>query len=91
MVQSLAIELGPHIRTIGVAPGFIDTPSNDTWFNSFPDPADESARTENKHPVRRIGTADEIGSLCAFLASNLTAFVSGTTLLVDGGVVALMQ
>lgn len=90
MVQSLAIEWGPHVRAVGVAPGFIDTPSNDDWFNSFPNPAAERARTEQKHPVRRIGTADEIGSLCAFLASNHAGFISGTTLQVDGGVGAQM-
>jgi NAD(P)-dependent dehydrogenase (short-subunit alcohol dehydrogenase family) len=90
MIQSLAIEWGPHVRAVGVAPGFIDTPSNDEWFNSFPNPAAERARTEQKHPVRRIGTADEIGSLCAFLASNHAGFISGTTLHVDGGVGAQM-
>jgi NAD(P)-dependent dehydrogenase (short-subunit alcohol dehydrogenase family) len=91
MVQSLAIELGPQIRTVGVAPGFIDTPSNDLWFKTFPDAAAERARTESRHPVRRIGTPDEIGSLCAFLASGLTGFITGTTLLVDGGMDALMS
>jgi NAD(P)-dependent dehydrogenase (short-subunit alcohol dehydrogenase family) len=90
MVQSLAIEWGPHVRAVGVAPGFIDTPGNQPWFNSFPDPAAARARTEKKHPVRRIGNADEIGSLCAFLASSHAGFISGNTLLADGGMDALM-
>jgi NAD(P)-dependent dehydrogenase (short-subunit alcohol dehydrogenase family) len=90
MVQSLAIEWGPQVRAVGVAPGFIDTPSNDEWFKSFPDPAGERARTEKRHPVRRIGNVEEIGSLCAFLASNHAGFITGTTLLVDGGVGAMM-
>jgi NAD(P)-dependent dehydrogenase (short-subunit alcohol dehydrogenase family) len=90
MVQSLAIEWAPKIRTVGVAPGFIDTPGNDAWFNSFPDPAAERTRTEKRHPVGRLGTADEIGALCAFLASDHAGFISGTTLLVDGGVGAVM-
>ena len=38
LVRSLAIEWGPAVRTVGVAPGFIDTAGNDTWFDSFPDP-----------------------------------------------------
>ncbi|MEO1236847.1 MAG: SDR family oxidoreductase [Planctomycetota bacterium] len=91
MVQSLAIEWGPKVRAVGVAPGFIDTPGNDTWFDSFPDPAAERARTERMHPVGRLGTVDEIGALCAFLSSEHAAFISGTTLLVDGGRGALMQ
>lgn len=91
LVQSLAIEWGPHIRAVGVAPGFIDTAGNDIWFNSFPDPAVERFRTERMHPVGRLGTVDEIGALCAFLASGYAGFISGTTLLADGGRSALMQ
>jgi NAD(P)-dependent dehydrogenase (short-subunit alcohol dehydrogenase family) len=91
LVQSIAIEWGPALRCVGVAPGFIDTPGNDTWFNSFDDPAKERLRTEQSHAVGRIGTVDEIGALCAFLASPYGGFISGTTLLADGGRSALMQ
>ncbi|TWT84437.1 putative 2,4-dienoyl-CoA reductase [Planctomycetes bacterium CA13] len=91
LVQSLAIEWGPGIRSIGIAPGFIDTAGGDTWFNSFPDPSAERARTESMHPVGRIGSIEEIGHLCAFLASDLCGFINGTTLAVDGGRSALMQ
>ncbi len=71
--------------------GFIDTQANDAWFDSFPDPAAECQRTEAMHPVGRIGSVDEIGALCAFLASPHGGFISGTTLLADGGRSALMQ
>lgn len=91
LVQSLAIEWGPGIRCAGIAPGFIDTPGNDVWFNSFPDPQAERQRTIAMHPVGRIGTIEDIGALCAFLASPFGGFFSGTTLLVDGGRSALMQ
>lgn len=85
LVQSLALEWGPAVRVVGVAPGFIDTPGNDTWFSSFPDPAAKRAEVEAGHPVGRIGTPDEIGALCAFLASAHARFISGSTILVDGG------
>jgi NAD(P)-dependent dehydrogenase (short-subunit alcohol dehydrogenase family) len=91
LVQSLTIEWGPHIRTVGIDPGFIDTAGNDTWFGSFPDPAAERSRTESLHPVGRIGKPAEIGALTAFLASSHAAFIAGTSLLVDGGRSALMQ
>ncbi len=91
LVRALAIEWGPRIRTVGVAPGFIDTPGNDGWFNAFPDPAAERSRTVDLHPVARLGTPDEVGALCAFLASPYAAFISGTTYLMDGGRSALMQ
>lgn len=91
LVRSLAIEWGPAIRVVGVAPGFIDTPGNQTWFDSFPDPAAERARTAALHPVGRIGTPEEVGNFCAFLASPLAGFITGDTLLMDGGRSALMQ
>jgi NAD(P)-dependent dehydrogenase (short-subunit alcohol dehydrogenase family) len=91
LVQSLAIEWGPRIRTVGIAPGFIDTPGNQIWFDSFPDPAAERLRTEKMHPVGRMGNVAEIATLCAFLVSPWGGFVSGTTLIADGGRSALMQ
>lgn len=91
LVRALAIEWGPSVRVVGVAPGFIDTPGNQAWFDSFPDPAAERERTAARHPVGRIGTPEEVGNLCAFLASPLSGFITGNTLLMDGGRSALMQ
>ncbi|MEC0227669.1 SDR family NAD(P)-dependent oxidoreductase [Paenibacillus alba] len=91
LVRSLAIEWGPSIRTVGIAPGFIDTPGNDAWFQSFPDPQTEREQTVQRHPVGRLGTPDEIGAFCAFLASSYASFASGTTYVVDGGRTALLQ
>lgn len=91
LVRSLTIEWGPAIRTVGVAPGFIDTAGNDTWFDSFPDAAAERQRTIDLHPVKCIGTVEEVGVLCVYLASPMARFISGTTILMDGGRSALMQ
>lgn len=91
LVQSLAIEWGPTIRAVGIAPGFIETEASQVWFDTFPDPQAERSRTEQLHPVGRMGSVAEIGALCAFLASPFAGFISGTTLLVDGGRSALMQ
>jgi len=91
LVRSLAIEWGPRIRTVGLAPGFIDTPGNQQWFNSFPNPEKERQRTIDLHPVKKLGTPEEAGAWCVFLASDYAAFASGTTYLLDGGRNALMQ
>lgn len=91
LVRALAIEWGPAIRVMGVAPGFIDTPGNQAWFDSFPDPAAERILTDKRHPVGRIGKPEEVGNLCAFLASPLCEFITGNTILMDGGRSALMQ
>jgi NAD(P)-dependent dehydrogenase (short-subunit alcohol dehydrogenase family) len=90
LVQSLAIEWGPDIRTVGIAPGFIDTIGNQKWFDSFPDPEKERQRTVDMHPVKKIGTSEEVGMFCAFLASDAASFISGTTYLMDGGRSAIM-
>jgi NAD(P)-dependent dehydrogenase (short-subunit alcohol dehydrogenase family) len=91
MVQSLAIEWGPHIRTVGIAPGFIDTPMNIEWFGKFPDPVAKRAQVVGLHPVGRLGTTAEVGALCAFLCSPLAGYISGNTILIDGGRSAIMQ
>lgn len=91
LVKSLAIEWSPAIRTVGLAPGFIDTPGNQVWFDTFDDPKAQREKTIDLHPVKQIGTPEEIGGWCVFLASKYAAFASGTTYLVDGGRSALMQ
>lgn len=91
LVQSLSIEWGPHIRTVGIAPGFIETEGNQKWFESFNNPDEERRRTIEMHPVKKLGTPEEVGALCAFLASDAAGFISGTTYLMDGGRSALMQ
>ena len=91
LVQSIAIEWGPDIRAVGLAPGFIDTRQNKNWFSSFPDPDKERQRTEALHPVKRLGSVEEMGAFCAFLASPYASFATGTTFMVDGGRSALMQ
>src|SRR6185312_2915124 len=91
LVRSLAIEWGPLVRTVGIAPGFIDTPGNQKWFDSFADAQKEKERTIDMLPVKKLGTTEEIGGWCVFLASKYASFASGTTYLIDGGRSALMQ
>ena len=91
LVRSLAIEWGPDIRIVGIAPGFIDTAGNDTWFHSFPNATAERERTIALHPIKQIGTVEEVGALRVYLSSSMARFIDGTTILMDGGRSALMQ
>jgi len=91
MVQSMAIEWGPHIRAVGIAPGFVDTPLAEAWFNEFPNPAAKRAQIVSLHPVGRLGTPQDVGALCAFVCSPLAGNISGNTILIDGGRNAVMQ
>ena len=69
----------------------IEIMTTDVWFDSFPDPAAERARTEAMHPAGRLGTPEEIGGMCVFLCSPYAKFIIGTTIVMDGGRSAIMQ
>jgi 3-oxoacyl-[acyl-carrier protein] reductase len=81
--KTLSRELGPKGITVNcIAPGRIDT---DRIREVFPDgPTEDDLATI---PLRRLGTAREIGDLVAFLCSSRGAYVTGATIPVDGGLI----
>ena len=82
MSQAVAKELaGSRVRVNSIAPGWIDTPLNE-WLTS-----DESALkvVEQMIPMGRLGRSGEIVGAAIYLASDASSFVTGTTLVVDGG------
>jgi len=80
--KSLARELGPKGITVNcVAPGRIDTPRMTELYGADGPPADELAQI----PLGRLGLPREFGDVVCFLASDRASYVSGTTVLVDGG------
>ena len=82
LTRDLAIELAPHGITINnIAPGAIETPINKALMN---DPAKLNPLLENI-PLRRLGTPDDVAGVVAFLASADADYITGTTVLVDGG------
>lgn len=91
LVQTLTIEWGPGIRTVGIAPGLIETRLAKEWFDSFPDPMESRKKIENSYPLKRLGTPEEIGGWFVFLSSHYAAFAGGQTYLIDGGRSAIMM
>lgn len=91
LVQALAVQWGPDVRVLGLAPGFIETEGGESWFQSFPDPEKKRQEIIRIHPIKRLGTVDEIGAFCAFLSSGYAGFMTGATYLIDGGRSAVMQ
>jgi len=81
MTKTLALELAPNSITVNaVAPGAIETPLNATAYTS-------SVRRvyEERIPMGRIGSADEVADVILFLASDAARYVTGQELVVDGG------
>ena len=96
LVRSLALELGPRGITVNaVSPGLLDTASSRLYFERGlgVDWNEASARIARATPVRRLGTAEEVAGLVAYLASDLAGFLTGQTILFDGGltIVSPMQ
>ncbi|HJR45515.1 MAG TPA: SDR family NAD(P)-dependent oxidoreductase [Actinomycetota bacterium] len=80
--QAVAKELAAsNVRINSIAPGWIDTPLNE-WMTS--DEATLKMATDTI-PMGRLGTAEEIVGAAIFLASDASSYVTGTTLVVDGG------
>ena len=86
MTRALAVEYGPQgVRVNAVCPSYIDTKMNTDWFNARPDPAAARAAAENWHPLKRLGTAEEVAYAALYLASKESGFVTGSSLMIDGG------
>jgi glucose 1-dehydrogenase len=82
LMETAAKELAPHgVRVLNVAPGAIVTPINEQLLEH---PKAEHA-VEAEIPLGRMGKADEIAAAIAWLASDEAAYVTGTTIVVDGG------
>jgi NAD(P)-dependent dehydrogenase (short-subunit alcohol dehydrogenase family) len=81
--KALAAELGKEgVRVNAIGPGFIETPLNEKVRASNP----ELAKVFVDHtPLGRAGTAEDIVGPAIFLASDLSAYVSGSMVMVDGG------
>lgn len=79
LTRALAVELGPHNICINaVAPGFTDTEASRSL-------ADVTRYDTSKTPLKRLGTPEDITGAALFLASAESDFITGQTVVVDGG------
>ena len=80
LAKSIAQELGPKgVRAHAVAPGFIETAMTAQL------PEETRAEWMKKIPLRRGGQVEDIANVCLFLASDMSSYVSGQVIQIDGG------
>lgn len=94
LTHSLAVDYGPlGVRVNAVCPGWIDTPMVAPAMRDFAEhlgisPEEAHARATKPLPLKRAGTPEEIASVCLFLISDDSAFMTGSAIPVDGGTLA---
>ena len=87
LTKSIAIDyIKQGIRCNAVCPGTIDTPSLGDRINAFADPVQARKDFVARQPMGRLGKAEEIGDLCVYLGSDDTVFMTGQTIILDGGI-----
>ncbi|WP_317055884.1 SDR family NAD(P)-dependent oxidoreductase [Roseovarius rhodophyticola] len=92
LTRAVAVDHGPEgVRCNAVAPGWIDTPLNEDFIESMPDPNAFRAEIGGIHPIRRTGAPEEVAQLICWLASDDASFVTGQVWTIDGGRMAQLS
>ncbi|WP_256391791.1 SDR family NAD(P)-dependent oxidoreductase [Natronoarchaeum rubrum] len=86
MTRAMALDLGPEIRVNSVAPGWTEIERTTEGLDE-----ETHERAKASHPLGRLGRPEDIAGAVTFLASDDAAFVTGTSLVVDGGRTAVLQ
>ncbi len=87
LTRTMAVAYGPDgVRVNAVCPGFIPTELNRSVWESFDD--EQWRRIAENYPLRRVGAPEDVAYAILFLASKEAAWITGTCLLVDGGLTA---
>jgi len=68
-----------------ICPGDVETPLVEDYFNKDPDPARLRQEIYSKYALRRIAAPAEVAKVAAFLASSESSFMTGSAVVMDGG------
>jgi NAD(P)-dependent dehydrogenase (short-subunit alcohol dehydrogenase family) len=86
LTRSLAVDfIDKGIRANAICPGVVESPSWHERVKQAPDPEKALKEFIERAPMGRVGQPEEVAALCAYLASDESAFVTGQILSIDGG------
>ena len=85
LTRSIAVDYAPHIRCVAICPGTVDTPMLREAIKLSPNPAEVLQECHDMHPVKRVGTPEEIAELILFCCSESAGFITGQLLQPNGG------
>lgn len=88
LARQVAKDYGPHLRINSICPGPVDTPLIHESAAAFPDPDKAVSNATGSTLMKRLGTPADIANLALFLASDDSSWITGSTLIADGGVMA---
>lgn len=92
LTRALALELGAFgIRVNAIAPGYIDTPIWQATMAQEAHPEVHAERIRRMHPLGRRGLPEDVAAAAVFLCSQDADFITGQTLVVDGGVTTQLR
>jgi NAD(P)-dependent dehydrogenase (short-subunit alcohol dehydrogenase family) len=84
LTRSLALEWAPQVRVNAVMPAVVETPIHATRGMSF----EQVEAMGEMHPMGRVGQPEDVAAMISFLLSDASAWMTGTVIPVDGGMLA---
>jgi NAD(P)-dependent dehydrogenase (short-subunit alcohol dehydrogenase family) len=84
--KALAAEYAPKIRVNVIAPSLTDTPLADKFLNND----EKREKSALRHPLKRVGTTQDIAQMASFLLDDKSSWISGQVYNVDGGMSTLL-
>lgn len=84
--KALAAEYAPKIRVNVIAPSLTDTPLADKFLSN----EEKKEKSAQRHPLKRVGTTEDIAQMASFLLNKRSSWISGQIFHVDGGMSTLL-
>lgn len=84
--KALAAEYAPKIRVNVIAPSLTDTPLAEKFLSND----DKKEKSAQRHPLKRVGTSEDMAQMASFLLSEKSSWISGQIFHVDGGMSTLL-